>query len=233
MGLLKNTKDALFNLPIINDLCFEYSKWRLQKRIHIENDLDDILDTTGTWEKPHGAFKGLGSYRTIQILQTRDEIYSVAEEIKSHAPSTILEIGAGWGGTLYLWSRFIDSINTIISIDIDYRGKTPLIESFEEFSGKEIICIEGSSHDMQVKRKVENTLSGNKIDFLYIDADHSYDAVKKDFNMYKPMVAEGGIIGLHDVNNKYVDVPEFWSELEKEYNYKKINKGAGTGLIYL
>jgi glycosyltransferase involved in cell wall biosynthesis len=38
-------------------------------------------------------------------------------------------------------------------------------------------------------------------DYIYIDADHTYDAVKKDFNIWWTKLKPGGIIGSHD----YVD----------------------------
>lgn len=38
----------------------------------------------------------------------------------------------------------------------------------------------------------------NYLDFIYIDGDHSYKAVKKDIELYYPKVSEGGVIGGHD-----------------------------------
>ena len=35
-------------------------------------------------------------------------------------------------------------------------------------------------------------------DFVYIDADHTYEMVKKDVNLWLPLVKKGGIIGGHD-----------------------------------
>jgi len=36
------------------------------------------------------------------------------------------------------------------------------------------------------------------IDYLFIDGDHNYEAVKNDFNSWYPHVVQGGIIALHD-----------------------------------
>jgi predicted O-methyltransferase YrrM len=36
------------------------------------------------------------------------------------------------------------------------------------------------------------------IDFLFIDADHSFEAVKKDLKLWYPKVKTGGIIAGHD-----------------------------------
>ncbi len=48
-----------------------------------------------------------------------------------------------------------------------------------------------------------------KIDYLFIDGDHNYNAVKQDFEDWFPYVTIGGIISLHDsaANRKG---PFFW-----------------------
>ena len=55
-----------------------------------------------------------------------------------------------------------------------------------------------------------------KIDYLHIDGDHSYEGVKKDFELYSTIMAENGIITIHDTDQKYYDtflVPDS----QKEY----------------
>jgi len=37
-----------------------------------------------------------------------------------------------------------------------------------------------------------------ELDFCYIDANHSYDYVKKDIELYYPKIKQGGFIGGHD-----------------------------------
>lgn len=39
-----------------------------------------------------------------------------------------------------------------------------------------------------------------QIDYLHIDADHSYEGVKRDFELYSTLVREGGIISIHDTD---------------------------------
>jgi len=49
---------------------------------------------------------------------------------------------------------------------------------------------------------------------LFIDGDHSYEGVKKDFELWSGLVIEGGIIGFHDYMSKgYPDVTRFVDEL--------------------
>jgi len=38
------------------------------------------------------------------------------------------------------------------------------------------------------------------IDLLFIDANHEYEAVHRDFEQWKPFVRAGGVVALHDVS---------------------------------
>lgn len=81
-----------------------------------------------------------------------------------------------------------------------------------------------------------------KIDFLFIDGDHSYEGVKQDFLDYEPFVKKGGIVVLHDINDserhreRNVFVSKFWQEIKDEPNFEsfEINANedwAGIGLL--
>ena len=45
----------------------------------------------------------------------------------------------------------------------------------------------------------------NKDDLLHIDANHTFDSVKEDFELYTKIVNKGGIITIHDTDKSYVD----------------------------
>jgi hypothetical protein len=98
-----------------------------------------------------------------------------------------------------------------------------------------------------------------KIDYLHIDGDHSYNGVKKDFDLYSTIMSENGIITIHDTDQSYHDtflvtenakkdfIPfdgpaKFIKDLEKnsEWNLVKLNnfrmfdtKVATTGITLL
>jgi len=48
------------------------------------------------------------------------------------------------------------------------------------------------------EKSLDNLIGDNKIDFAFIDADHSYIGVKNDFEVIYPRLSETGIIAFHD-----------------------------------
>jgi len=55
-----------------------------------------------------------------------------------------------------------------------------------------------------------------KIDMLWIDADHSLEGVKKDFDLYSEIMSDNGIIMIHDTDKNYVDN---FIEIEEHEDY--------------
>lgn len=55
-----------------------------------------------------------------------------------------------------------------------------------------------------------------KIDFLHIDAGHSYEDVKQDFELYSKLLSPNGIISIHDTDEIY-QKELIITEDEKEY----------------
>lgn len=49
-------------------------------------------------------------------------------------------------------------------------------------------------------------VADESLDFVFIDADHSYDAVSDDIFKWKPKVRPGGWLGGHDYNKKFPGV---------------------------
>jgi len=94
------------------------------------------------------------------------------------------------------------------------ESKIPLLKSFAR-EGQNIHLIRANSHDTETLQKVKKILNGKNLDFLFIDGDYTYEGVKRDFEMYGPLVRKGGIIAFHDiVPSRYENVggvPKFWS----------------------
>lgn len=58
---------------------------------------------------------------------------------------------------------------------------------------------------------------GIEIDYLHIDADHSYEGVKKDFEMYSKLLSPHGLISIHDTDKKYQENYIISEDIKKDY----------------
>ena len=68
--------------------------------------------------------------------------------------------------------------------------------------------IKGNSTNNDTINELKKQLRGNKIDVLFIDGDHSYEGVKKDFINYSDFVRSNGLIILDDFDPTYKTYPE-------------------------
>ena len=66
---------------------------------------------------------------------------------------------------------------------------------------------------------------------LFIDGDHSYEGVKKDFEMWSPFVVKGGLIAFHDVA-VWKDLTRFYKNILKAtHQYNEIMRINSLGVI--
>lgn len=75
-------------------------------------------------------------------------------------------------------------------------------------------------------------------DFLFIDGYHTYANVRRDFEMYSPLVKKGGVVVLHDTYPLHyeIQVKPFFEELKAKHNYLEIKTdqySTGMGVIFI
>lgn len=188
------------------------------------------------------------SYLTFNIkpVQNTQEINELLNELRRLRPKNILEIGTYKGGTLYMFATASDTIKKSISIGLPatqshekcraYRDK--LLSTFTK-NGQTYLLSEDSHSEATVER-VREILGAEKLDFVFIDGEHSYESVEKDFHMYLPLVREGGIMAFHDItdhNDKNIGVYKLWEKIKKNYNCKEISYSKqgnyGIGVVYI
>lgn len=58
---------------------------------------------------------------------------------------------------------------------------------------------------------------GIKIDVLFVDGDHTYEGVKKDFDLYSTLLSENGVIIIHDTDEKYEESLIVSEDTKKDY----------------
>lgn len=97
--------------------------------------------------------------------------------------------------------------------------------------GPEDYClIEGDSHTEATRDRA----AIHPFDFLFIDGDHSYPGVRRDFELYVPLVRPGGIVALHDVSVEQPgkvrhqhDVAPYWNQVRALYEHEEIFDSVG------
>jgi len=90
--------------------------------------------------------------------------------------------------------------------------------------------LQGNSHKDNMISEVGDVLKDEKADFLFIDGDHSYVGVKKDFANFKQFVADDGIVAFHDIIASDLGVKKFWSEIKGNYSSREIIVKKDQGL---
>ena len=186
---------------------------------------------------------------SIRPSQVKEEITELLSFLAKHKPKFILEIGTARGGTLFLFASVSSPDAVIISIDLPggrFGGGYPewrktLYESFAIHKQK-IHLVHEDSHAPATLNVIKKILEGRRLDFLFIDGDHTYNGVKTDFEMYGKLVRKGGIIVFHGIcphpPQTGCEVNKFWCEIKDEYEHTEIIRDwkqgwAGIGVLHV
>ena len=123
----------------------------------------------------------------------------------------VVELGILHGAQKAFWEKLFGADH--IGIDIDAERDHP--------------DIVGDTHAFKTLDTLRKKLNGKFINILFVDADHTYESVKNDFEMYSPLCSD--IIVIHDIETcrhrkrASVEVWKFWDELKlkAEQGHKK------------
>jgi cephalosporin hydroxylase len=215
--------------------CLTYSKFKFTKLF--KKNLHDSLTLK---EKFDHLIKVLPSH------QRKEEFCNFIEFLTKYKPKVIVEIGTADLGTHLLFSECLSWQKTMIAMDLEIRNRKT-ISLFNSNQDKRF-AISGSSQNENSIKKLSNILGGNKVDLLFIDGDHTYEGVKKDFDNYKSFLSQTSLVAFHDIvpdcysktgfktNTDVGDVPIFWSEIKNEFKSFEFTEspnqdGCGIGLI--
>jgi cephalosporin hydroxylase len=146
-------------------------------------------------------------------MQIREEFEALLELAKG--ARAVVEIGCYHGGTLFLLCDAAADDAILVSVDIAMsRARVPLYRSFAQ-RRQRAHPLQADSHDPATVADVQRLLEGRLIDLLVIDGDHTYEGVRRDYELWSPLVRPGGLIAFHDIEPGLTadGVPRLWREL--------------------
>ena len=133
---------------------------------------------------------GTADHSAKYIQQDETEMWELCQRLTKLNPQKGLELGNAFGGTTLFWQALAP---LVVSVDLEpafhVDGMFPLDRL------KDVKFILGDSHDQET---LDQTKEFAPYDFLFIDGDHTREGVRKDYEMYAPLIRVGGIVAFHD-----------------------------------
>ena len=162
-------------------------------------------------------------------MQKESELEGLHVFMTEKKYGTIVEIGTCRGGTCW-WFAHLPDFKKIITVDMPGGtfGGGPKEEDRERIrnwvsTDYDVTLCTGDSQEESTMLEVKAELPGGLCDVLFIDGTHTYEGVKRDFELWSPLVRNGGSIILHDVadhskSNPACRVKQFWDEYREAHN---------------
>lgn len=152
--------------------------------------------------------------------EVREAIRVRLEPLKS-TPGRALETGTGWGESAKFLGELLPKW-TIYTVDgFGLYGDGRIYDSWDHRKIKEVNK-SLPSNVIQILGDSQRIPWELPLDFLYIDADHSYNGCYADFLRYSPYVKSDSFICFDDYNqpnNPSNGVKEVVKRILKKYNY--------------
>lgn len=187
----------------------------------------DIIDTILKLQNTMEHF-----YEKIYGWFDFDDIYSEMVAINS-SNSHFVEIGSFFGkSTAFMAVEIFNSHKKIKFDVVDTFEGSPEHKNLIE--GKKVldIFLENIEPVKNIINKIQIGYSEEKaklykdesLDFVFIDANHTYEYVKKDIEAWLPKIKKGGIIGGHDFNIFYW--PGVVQAVTEKFNYYIVKRNS-------
>lgn len=129
------------------------------------------------------------------INELNNRNYKVGVEVGSFKGTYANHILNNWNGLLYMvdiwreldWDEYTDTSNKSIDDGVWYSAM------------KSVVGFEDRALMLRMKSNQASQLfADNSLDFVYIDANHKYEYVKNDIELWYPKIRKGGMLSGHD-----------------------------------
>ena len=145
-------------------------------------------------------------------VQKPAELAELLELLCRRRPVRSVEIGVYHGGTLWAWRQVTTSSVLGIESGVGVHEVRPMPDG--------TYVIPRDSHEPATVDALRGCVKGRPIDFLFIDGDHTYAGVRRDWELYSPLVRRnGGLVAFHDIchhRDPDMGVERLWAEIKHD-----------------
>ena len=178
-----------------------------KREISLQGTNSKLKSLTSDWllESAKAKYSYHFNWLGRPIIQYPQDIVGLQEILWKVKPDFIVETGIARGGSLIFLASILELIaicggsknSKVIGIDIDIRchNKNAILK---HPLSKRIEMLEGSSTDPKIYDQVKEKINSGKKILVCLDSNHTYEHVKKELELYGPLVSKGSYIIVFD-----------------------------------
>lgn len=209
--------------------CFETIEQR-RASLLANRDVVEVIDY-GSCGCPSGMrvmrrISDVAKYQ-LECAQVQQVLFRLLANMNEevHRPLEILELGTSLGiTTAYLAS--VDSKNRVMSFEGSSSIASLARKQWQLLGLENIECVEG---------RIEDTLYNNaraKLDFVYVDANHTYEATMEYVHFLLDRMSPKGIVVVDDIHYSR-EMCRAWEELKKDKRVTSSMDLFHVGLLFV
>lgn len=180
----------------------------------------------------------------MKLQQVPEEYAELLLLLKGFNAETYLALGIGNGGSFAMECFFMkETLKSAYAVDSLAYKNLGIGQNENEISDfiKEALDYVSSKTQLAFINNTTDSFfdfpeaKDQKYDVVFIDADHSYEGARKDYNNSLKHINKSGLIIFHDINSAACPgIKRLWSEAKKDHStYKEFihSKTCGIGVI--
>lgn len=182
-----------------------------------------------------------------EVGQDPLELQRFKEVLSANKVQSYLEVGSKWGGSLWSITKALPMGSSVYSMDLPH-GDRRTQRSLEAC----VLRLNQVGYDANLflgdstsRSAVDWATAHGPFDAIFVDANHTIDCVRQDFENYWPLAKK--LIAFHDIGwvdrpgregRLPIEVPTLWAEVKESfprkqwYEIRTCHRDNGIGILF-